>query len=47
MTVNSLRYMYTILPKIGKNVTGFCVEFFNGVLAILTLSIKYNFSIST
>ena len=24
---------------------GFCVEFLNGVLAILTLSIKYNFSI--
>ena len=26
--------------------TGFYVEFLNGVLAILTLSIKYNFSIS-
>ena len=25
---------------------GFCEEFLNGVLAILTLSIKYNFSIS-
>ena len=32
--------------KLDKNVAGFCVEFLNGVLAILTLSIKYNFSIS-